>query len=93
MKKSENKVRWDPLTARLAESSMKQNVYVPETKQLTTPTKQANKPKSTEKRRSKEDFEEYIKSLFADDKLPFKYQNPDAWIPYQHRKKKKVWDF
>jgi hypothetical protein len=77
---------------------------MPAAKQQTAPTKKATKtnateapknkaPKTntTEERRSKEDFSNYLRSLFADDTLPFKYQNPDAWILYKRRKRKKTW--
>jgi hypothetical protein len=30
-------------------------------------------------RRSQEDFETFLKVLFANDPLQVKYQNPDAW--------------
>ena len=35
---------------------------------------------------SEEEFKKYLRSLFANDPLKVKYQNPDLWIP---RKKKK----
>ena len=91
MKKNENKIRWDPITARLAESSMKENTYIPATKQHAPPPNQTEQPETTKERRSKEEFEEYLKSLFADDNLPFKYQNPDAWILYKTKKRRKTW--
>lgn len=107
MQKNQNKkVRWDPITAKLAESNIKQEIYMPIPKQHTAPTKKANKtnatkaPKnkatetnSTEERLSNEEFSNYLKSLFADDTLPFKYQNPDAWILYKRKKRKKTWYF
>ena len=98
MKKGETnkKVRWDPIAARLAEGRMKQTVCVPITntpKQQAIPTKETAKTKVTGERRSNEEFSEYLKSLFADDNLPFKYQNPDAWILYKSKKRKKTWYF
>jgi predicted transcriptional regulator len=33
----------------------------------------------TQERRSKKDFEAYLKSLFNKDPLKIKYKNPDAW--------------
>jgi hypothetical protein len=41
----------------------------------------------SKKRLSKEDFEVFLKSLFANDTLPFKYQNPDAWRVHKPKKK------
>jgi len=43
----------------------------------------------SEKKRSKEEFEIFLKSLFDKDSPKVKYQNPDAWrIPPQVKKKK-----
>jgi hypothetical protein len=43
----------------------------------------------SEKRRSKEEFETFLKSLFDRDSPKVKYQNPDVWrIPPQVKKKK-----
>jgi hypothetical protein len=42
-----------------------------------------------EKRRSKQEFEEFLKTLFERDSPKVKYQNPDVWrIPPQVKKKK-----
>jgi hypothetical protein len=43
----------------------------------------------SEKRRSKEEFETYIKSLFNRDSPKVKYQNPDCWRIAPQVKKKK----
>jgi hypothetical protein len=43
----------------------------------------------SEKKRSKQEFETFIKTLFDRDSPKVKYQNPDAWrIPPQVKKKK-----
>jgi len=90
IKKIENnkKVRWDPIIAKLADDKVKQNFCTRANKQYTTSTNKVNEVIVSEKRRSKEDFNIFLKSLFDNDPLPFKYQNPDAWIFYKPKKKK-----
>ena len=39
------------------------------------------------KRRSKEEFEAFLKVLFDNDRLQVKYQNPDAWRLYNAKKR------
>ena len=84
------KVRWDPIVAKLAENGTKPNFCAPTRKQHKTSTNKTNVPM---KRRTKEEFEAYLKSLFADDNLQFKYQTPDAWVFPEPEKKKKKWRF
>ena len=81
------KVRWDPIIAKLANSKVKEKFYEPTNKQH-MPSNKVNGVIVSNKRRSKEDFELFLKSLFDNDTLPFKYQNPDAWIVYKNKKKK-----
>ena len=76
------KVRWDPIIAKLAENAIKQKHSVASWQQKTL--KKAN---TSKKRRSQEEFEMYLRSLFANDNLKVKYQNPDAWRIYDHKKK------
>ena len=92
MKKAENvrKVRWDPIVAKLAENRIKPTFYVFNNPQQKTSPKKADVPKE---RRSKDEFDAYLKSLFADDPLKVKYQTPDAWISPEPEKKKKRWRF
>ena len=93
------KVRWDPIVAKLAENGTKPNFCAPTRKQHKTSTNKPNKPNKVNKanvpmkRRTKEEFEAYLKSLFADDNLQFKYQTPDAWVFPEPEKKKKKWRF
>ncbi len=50
---------------------------------------EVNRDTMSEKRRSKEEFETFLKSLFEKDSPKVKYQNPDAWrIPSQFKKKR-----
>jgi len=86
MEKSDKgeKVRWDPMIAKLAENGVKQKSCAGARQQ----NKTLKRAFTSKKRRSKEDFELFLKSLFANDTLKVKYQNPDAWIIYDHKKKK-----
>ena len=87
------KVRWDPIVAKLAENGIKPNFCAPVNKQHKTSTNKTNNTNVPMKRRTKEEFEAYLKSLFAGDNVQFKYQNPDAWIFPEPEKKKKKWRF
>jgi len=80
------KVRWDPIIAKLADNKVKQKFCARTNNQNMTSTK-VNGVIMLKKRRSKEDFELFLKSLFDNDTLPFKYQNPDAWRIYKLKKK------
>ena len=80
------KVRWDPIIAKLADNKVKQQFYTPTNKQHMPPNK-INGTVMSNIRRSKEDFELFLKSLFGNDTLPFKYQNPDAWTVYKNKKR------
>lgn len=82
------KVRWDPIIAKLADNKVKQNFCARTNNQNITSNK-ANGVIISKKKRSKEDFELFLKSFFDNDTLPFKYQNPDAWRIYKLKKKKK----
>ena len=44
----------------------------------------------SKKRRSKEDFDAFLKALFGNDNLQVKYQNPDAWRVHNLKKRKKT---
>jgi len=86
------KVRWDPIIAKLADAKVKQNFCARTNNQNMTSNK-VNEVIKSKQRLSNEDFELYLKSLFDNDTLPFKYQNPDAWISPEPEKKKKKWHF
>lgn len=81
------KVRWDPIIAKLAENKVKQKFCVRTNKQYMNSKNQVNGVIMLKKRRSKEDFEVFLKSLFDNNTIPFKYQNPDAWRVYKLKKK------
>ena len=85
--KKVKKARWDPIIAKLAENKVKQKFCTHTNKQYTTSKNQVNEVIMSKKRRSKEDFEAFLKSLFEHNTLPFKYQNPDAWRVYKLKKK------
>jgi hypothetical protein len=81
------KIRWDPIIVKLADNKVKQKFCANTNKQYTTSKNQINEVIMSKKRLSKEDFEVFLKSLFANDTLPFKYQNPDAWRVHKLKKK------
>ena len=81
------KVRWDPIIANLADNKVKQKFCAHTNKQSTTSKNQVNEVIMSKKRLSKEDFEVFLKSLFDNNTLPFKYQNPDAWRVHKLKKK------
>jgi len=85
--KKVKKVRWDPIIVKLAENKVKQKFCAHTNKQYTTSKNQVNEVIMSKKRRSKEDFEAFLKSLFDNKTIPFKYQNPDAWRVYKLKKK------
>ena len=56
---------------------------------MASPNSEVNRDTMSEKKRSKEEFETFLKSLFDKDSPKVKYQNPDGWrIPPQVKKKK-----
>ena len=77
-------VRWDPIVAKLAENGLKQKLCQGTNQQHKT----LKRTFASKKRRSKEDFEVFLKSLFAKDTLKVKYQNPNTWRINDHKKKK-----
>ena len=87
MKKKE-KIVWNPIVARLANASVKQN----DSSAMETSYEESEKIKSNwvsaSKRRSPEEFKEYIHELFDDDSNKVKYQNPDLWNVYPSKKKR-----
>ena len=79
MKRSiREKNQWDPLVARLVEGKVKKKL-------LTHPFKRheasliRKKNSVSQDRRSNEEFEAYLKSLFDNDPFKIKYKNPDVW--------------
>jgi hypothetical protein len=57
---------------------------------MNCPDSECSREKMPEKRRSKEEFETFLKSLFDRDSPTVKYQNPDVWrIPPQQKWKKR----
>jgi hypothetical protein len=56
---------------------------------MASPDSEVNRDTMSEKRRSKEEFETFLKTLFDKDNPKVKYQNPDVWrIPPPVKKKK-----
>jgi hypothetical protein len=87
--KTEN--NWDPIVLKLLEKREKQELL----DLVTIIDEPIISSKVVERRkevivlpvkRSEEEFKLYLRSLFANDPLKVKYQNPDLWLP---RKKKK----
>jgi hypothetical protein len=46
---------------------------------MNSPNSEVNRDTMSEKRRPKEEFETFMKSLFERDSPKVKYQNPDCW--------------
>jgi len=85
--KKNQKIVWNPIVARLANAAVKQNADAA----FETSYEETEKIKSnwvaTAKRRSSEEFSEYIHQLFDDDVNKVKYQNPELWNVYPNKKK------
>ena len=80
------KNRWDPLVARLVETKVKKEFGAYQSKRHETPVIR-EKTIASQDRRSNEEFEAYLKSLFDNDPLKVKYKNPDAWNVYNLKRK------
>ena len=82
------KIVWNPIVARLANASVKQN----DNSAYETSYQESEKIKSNwvsaAKRRSPEEFKEYIHELFDEDSKEVKYQSPDLWNVYPSKKKR-----
>ena len=82
------KIVWNPIVARLANASVKMDPdSAMETNYDDTSKIKANWTAAA-KRRTPEEFTEYIHELFDDDKNKVKYQNPDLWNVYPSKKKR-----
>ena len=77
--KAVKKVRWDPIVATLAEYNVKQQLSAQASSNAEPSRVRANGVTVVEKRRSKEEFQEFIHELFHKDGPKVKYQNPDSW--------------
>jgi hypothetical protein len=57
---------------------------------ISAPDSELSRGTMPEKKRSKEEFETFLKALFDRDSPKVKYQNPDVWrIPPQQRWKRR----
>jgi len=81
------KNRWDPLVVRLVERKVKKTLWANQFKRHETSVIK-EKAIAFQERRSKEDFEAYLKSLFDNNLLKAKYRNPDAWYVYNVKRKR-----
>jgi hypothetical protein len=54
---------------------------------MASSTSRVNGVMMPKKRRSKEEFEAFLKVLFDNDSLQVKYQHPDAWRLYNLKKR------
>ena len=86
MKKT-NKVRWDPLIAQLADNEVKQKIFADANNHELISTIKEKWGAAEEKKRSTEDFQTFIHTLFDVDSPKVKYQNPDVWRVYPFKKK------
>jgi len=87
MMKKINKVRWDPIVAKLADNTVKQETCVDANNHGVTSRSKVNGVLISQKRLSKDDFQKFLHSSFDKDGPIVKYQNPDAWRVYPFKKK------
>ena len=85
-RKKESKIRWDPIVIKLQEKKGKQELLAHETEQQNVSSIKEPAPFS-KVRRSRKEFEAYLKSLFENDSIKVKYRNPDAWIAHNSKMK------
>ena len=86
-KKKAPESRWNPIIAKLADDKLKQRnemIVYKDNKALKIKVNWAN---TVKKKRTDEEFHEYLKGLFNSDGPKVKYQNPDSWIIYPTKKK------
>ena len=80
------RIRWDSIVVNLVENKVKREFWIRENEQHVASTIKEDALVSQE-RRSRKDFEAYLKSLFDNASLKVKYQNPDAWNVYNLKRK------
>ena len=85
--KKVKKVRWDPLVARLAGHTVKQEISDDEM-ELRKRSIQEKWVAAVEKRSSREEFASYLHALFDTEWPKVEYRNPDAWNVYPPKDKK-----
>ena len=80
------RIRWDPIIINLVETKVKREFWTEKKDHRVVSTIKEDALVSQE-RRSRKDFEIYLKSLFDNDSLKVKYQNPDSWSVYSLKRK------
>lgn len=85
--KTVNKVRWDPIIAKLTNNQVKQKNYEPASRVDKHSRAKANWVAAAQKRQSNEEFQAFLHDLFDRDGPAVKYQNPDSWRVYPIKKK------
>lgn len=80
------RIRWDPIIINLLENKVMREFWTGKNDIRMFSTIKEDALVSQE-RRSRKDFEIYLKSLFDNDSLKVKYQNPDAWSIYNIKRK------
>ena len=80
------RIRWDPIIINLLENKVMREFWTGKNDIRMFSTIKEDALVSQE-RRSRKDFETYLKSLFDNDSLKVKYQNPDAWSVYNLKRK------
>ena len=91
-KQEENENNWDPIVLKLLEKRETQELLdfgsiIDESTISSKLIEKRTEVTILPIKRSEEEFKLYLRSLFANDPLKVKYQNPDLWLP---RKKKKL---
>jgi len=80
------RIRWDPIIINLVETKVKREFWTEKKDHRVVSTIKEEALVSKE-RRSRKDFEIYLKSFFDNDSLKVKYQNPDSWSVYSLKRK------
>ena len=80
------RIRWDPIIINLLENKVMREFWTGKNDIRMFSTIKEDALVSQE-RRSRKDFEIYLKSLFDNDSLKVKYQNPDSWSVYSLKRK------
>ena len=80
------RIRWDPIIINLVETKVKREFWTEKKDHRVVSTIKEDALVSQE-RRSRKDFEIYLKSLFDNDYLKVKYQNPEYWSVYSLKRK------
>ena len=92
MKNQEEKENnWDPIVLKLLDKREKQELLdlgsiIDESTISSKAVERRKEVTVLPVKRSEDEFKLYLRSLFANDPLKVKYQNPDLWLPRKIKK-------